>query len=102
MGRNKRSELRPLGSRFPSMETSRQVARVALFAGNDISNPGLSRGVALGSMVPTTGLLCLFCGRVRTGGVAGPTPDIYICPECIRLAAEILDEQDAPMGPSET
>jgi hypothetical protein len=56
----------------------------------------------LGSMVPTTALLCLFCGLVRTGGVAGPTPDIYICPECIRLAAWILDDQDAPMGPSET
>ena len=43
------------------------------------------------------GVLCLFCGRVRGGGVAGPTPDIYICPDCIRLAAEILDEQDIPL-----
>jgi hypothetical protein len=43
------------------------------------------------------GVLCLFCGRVREGGVAGPTPDIYICPDCIRLAAEILDEQDIPL-----
>jgi hypothetical protein len=42
------------------------------------------------------GLLCLFCGRVRSGGVAGPTLDIYICPDCIRLANEILDEQDLP------
>jgi hypothetical protein len=48
------------------------------------------------------GLLCLFCGRVRTGGVAGPTPDIYICPDCIRLATEILNEQDAPREPSDT
>jgi ClpX C4-type zinc finger len=48
------------------------------------------------------GLLCLFCGRVRARGVAGPTPDIYICPDCIRLAAEILDEQDAPEEPNDT
>src|SRR6266508_576506 len=39
---------------------------------------------------------------VRTGGVAGPTPDIYICPDCIRLAAEILNEQDAPRETSDT
>jgi hypothetical protein len=48
------------------------------------------------------GLLCLFCGLVRGGGVAGPAPDVYICPDCIRLAAEILDEQLAPREPSET
>ncbi len=48
------------------------------------------------------GLLCLFCGLVRTGGVAGPTPDIYICPDCIRLAAEILDGLDAPSEPGDT
>jgi ClpX C4-type zinc finger len=48
------------------------------------------------------GLLCLFCGRVRTGGVAGPTPDIYICPDCIRLATEILNEQDGHREPSDT
>lgn len=41
-------------------------------------------------------LLCLFCGRVRGGGVAGPALDVYICPDCVRLAAKILDEQNAP------
>jgi ClpX C4-type zinc finger len=57
---------------------------------------GRAGGVALVLIGSEDGLLCLFCGRVRTGGVAGPTPDIYICPDCIRLAAEILDEQDFP------
>ena len=37
--------------------------------------------------------LCSFCRQFRAGGVAGPTPDVYICPDCIELVAEILTEQ---------
>ncbi len=37
--------------------------------------------------------LCLFCGRLRRDGVAGPTPEIYICRDCIELAAEIVADQ---------
>jgi hypothetical protein len=36
-------------------------------------------------------LLCNFCGLQRPGGVAGPTPSIYICPDCIRLAYQLLE-----------
>lgn len=37
------------------------------------------------------GPLCNFCGRKRMGGVAGPSPDIYICADCIRLAHQMLE-----------
>ncbi len=34
---------------------------------------------------------CSFCGLERSGGVAGPAlSDVYICPDCIRLAGEIV------------
>ncbi len=34
---------------------------------------------------------CSFCGRVRAGGMAGPTHDVYICADCVDLANEIID-----------
>jgi len=37
-------------------------------------------------------LQCSFCGLRRSGGVAGPTPSVYICPDCIRLTYEMLEE----------
>ena len=36
---------------------------------------------------------CSFCRLDRPGGVAGPTPDVYICPACIELAKEIIEVQ---------
>jgi ribosomal protein S14 len=39
---------------------------------------------------------CSFCGLLRPGGVAGPTPDVYICKECIRLTHEMIQETRAP------
>jgi hypothetical protein len=42
-----------------------------------------------------TGLPCSFCGRVKPGGVAGPTTAIYICPDCIELNYEIVHGGDA-------
>lgn len=36
-------------------------------------------------------LPCSFCGLIRSGGVAGPTPTVYICPDCIRLSYQMLD-----------
>jgi bacterioferritin-associated ferredoxin len=35
---------------------------------------------------------CSFCQRFQANGVGGPTPDVYICPTCIDLVAEILAE----------
>ena len=37
------------------------------------------------------GFPCSFCGLRRAGGVAGPTPAVYICPDCIRLSAQLLE-----------
>ena len=34
-----------------------------------------------------------FCGLMKEGGVVGPTQDIYICPDCVRLAAQIIELQ---------
>ncbi|MGH8995900.1 MAG: ClpX C4-type zinc finger protein [Acidimicrobiales bacterium] len=34
---------------------------------------------------------CSFCGLERRGGVAGPTPAVYICPDCIKLARQLLE-----------
>ena len=42
------------------------------------------------------GQACSFCGLVRPGGVAGSTPDLYICPRCVRLARQMV--RDAPEG----
>jgi hypothetical protein len=39
---------------------------------------------------------CSFCGKERERVaqiVAGPTPDIAICNECVDLAREIMNEQ---------
>jgi len=39
-------------------------------------------------------IVCGFCRRARAelkpGGVAGPTPEIFICPDCIDRAKEEL------------
>jgi hypothetical protein len=42
----------------------------------------MSRGAALE---------CSFCRRMASGGVAGPTPAVYICPACIRLVYQMLE-----------
>ena len=44
---------------------------------------------------------CSFCRRFQTDGVAGPTPDVYICPPCIDVVAEILAEQRAEAAADE-
>lgn len=44
--------------------------------------------------VGTAELECSFCGLTRAGGVAGPTQSVYICPDCIRLANEVLAESE--------
>jgi len=33
---------------------------------------------------------CSFCGLFKAGGIAGPKPDLYICPDCIRLAHQLI------------
>jgi ATP-dependent Clp protease ATP-binding subunit ClpX len=43
-------------------------------------------------------VVCSFCGKTRdeVGGiVAGPTPAIAICNECVSLCAEILGDPGA-------
>jgi hypothetical protein len=40
------------------------------------------------------GLKCSFCGRIRPGGVAGPTTDIYICRDCVELTYELVHGAD--------
>jgi hypothetical protein len=40
------------------------------------------------------GLTCSFCARMAVGGVAGPETSIYICPDCIRLANELLQKPE--------
>ena len=35
-------------------------------------------------------LKCSFCGLERSGGVAGPTPSVYICPDCIDLTYQMI------------
>jgi hypothetical protein len=37
--------------------------------------------------------ICSFCGRKKPGGVAGSTPALYICRDCIALASEMIDLQ---------
>lgn len=40
-------------------------------------------------------IVCSFCGKARdevSGIVAGPTPSIAICNECVSLCAEILGD----------
>ena len=47
-------------------------------------------------------LRCSFCGKRRDtvkGFVAGPTPAIAICDECVALCAEILSESGPPDVP---
>lgn len=44
--------------------------------------------------MPQAGLKCSFCAMTGTGGVVGPAPTIYICPDCIDLAHEIVHHGD--------
>lgn len=46
-------------------------------------------------MMTFENLLCSFCGLRQTGGVAGPSSQIYICPDCIRLCNDILETQES-------
>jgi ATP-dependent Clp protease ATP-binding subunit ClpX len=42
---------------------------------------------------------CSFCGKPRSqvaSIVAGPTPEIAICNECVDLCGEIISEQVPP------
>jgi ATP-dependent protease Clp ATPase subunit len=46
---------------------------------------------------------CSFCGRPRASVrnlIAGPTPEVAICNECVELCVEINAEQDAASGAS--
>jgi hypothetical protein len=54
---------------------------------------------------PTTGapaeLRCSFCGKPRAAVrrlIAGPTPAVAICNECVALCVEINAEQDGASG----
>ncbi|HTT27330.1 MAG TPA: ClpX C4-type zinc finger protein [Solirubrobacteraceae bacterium] len=45
---------------------------------------------------------CSFCGKPRSqvaSLVAGPTPAIAICNECVALCAEIVSEETEPPPP---
>ncbi len=45
---------------------------------------------------------CSFCGKPRSqvaSIVAGPTPAIAICNECVDLCAEIIAEESVPPPP---
>lgn len=42
---------------------------------------------------PDGALYCNFCDRQVAGGVAGATPGLYICPDCIDLCHQIIHEQ---------
>jgi len=39
---------------------------------------------------------CSFCGLIASGGVAGPSPELYICKECIRHNHELLEGSRSP------
>jgi hypothetical protein len=48
-------------------------------------------------------LRCSFCGKPRAqveSIVAGPTPDVAICNECIARCAEIIAEHRRPLPPN--
>jgi ATP-dependent Clp protease ATP-binding subunit ClpX len=45
---------------------------------------------------------CSFCGKPRSAVasiVAGPTPQVAICNECVELCGEIIAEKQAPVLP---
>jgi ATP-dependent Clp protease ATP-binding subunit ClpX len=47
-------------------------------------------------------LRCSFCGKPRSqvfSIVAGPTPGVAICNECVALCAEIISEENVPPPP---
>jgi hypothetical protein len=48
---------------------------------------------------------CSFCGKRGTEVekmVAGPTPAVAICSECVTLCAQIIAEEEGPSGPPDT
>jgi len=50
----------------------------------------------------TDDLRCSFCGKRRDavrGFIAGPTPAVAICDECVALCTEILSESGPPEAP---
>jgi ATP-dependent Clp protease ATP-binding subunit ClpX len=58
---------------------------------------------------PTTkdlgAIRCSFCGKRGTEVakmVAGATPAVAICSECIVLCAQIVAEEEGPAGPPDT
>jgi len=62
-----------------------------------VSTEHLSPFVRYGSDAPEADLLCSFCGEHKRGGFVGGAasqkdalPSVYICPDCVRLAAEAL------------
>jgi len=45
---------------------------------------------------------CSFCGKPRSrvaSMIAGPTPAVAICNECVALCAEIVSEEGVPPPP---
>ncbi|TMG43921.1 MAG: hypothetical protein E6H91_15825 [Chloroflexi bacterium] len=52
--------------------------------------------VRRGGPLPRTEFRCSFCGKPREqvrSLVAGPTPAIAICDECVELCREIMDTE---------
>jgi ATP-dependent Clp protease ATP-binding subunit ClpX len=51
----------------------------------------------------TESIRCSFCGKPRSNVeslVAGPTPAVAICNECVVLCAAIVSEQAEPLPPN--
>ena len=54
---------------------------------------------------PLESIRCSFCGRRATEVgkvIAGPTPAVAICNECVALCADILAKERGTPGPSDT
>ncbi|HUA69841.1 MAG TPA: ClpX C4-type zinc finger protein [Solirubrobacteraceae bacterium] len=52
----------------------------------------------------TESMRCSFCGKPRSevaSIVAGPTPSIAICNECVHRCAEIIGEERPPPSPGD-
>lgn len=48
---------------------------------------------------------CSFCGKSGTAVgkiVAGPTPAVAICNECVALCSQIMAEEDGPDSPPDS
>ncbi len=72
-------------------------------AGSSESKCRLMHDEAKGPRRSTDSIRCSFCGKSRSevaSIVAGPTPAVAICNECVELCAEIIGEEDPPSTPN--